>query len=299
MNHNSAKRRIVLFGGTGFLGSSILRKLLKPENEVFTLNRTLLQDEIINTFSVDFLNSNSYKDLLKDIKPDVVISTPWATTEGFWQSESNYEYMRATVELAEIALANGASRFVGLGSSAEYIPTMEDCNSKPTRIDPISAYGKSKLEAGRIISKLVTESGKDFNWLRIFQAYGSKEKPSRLIPQVIKSLSEHRVITIQNPMRILDWVHAEDVANVVDYTIENEIPEHFLDVGTTRGHSVFDVVQKLASLLSAPESLIKTANSNSAVPIVRLVASPDSALFGAGWKPTISLDQGLYKLVNN
>ncbi len=291
--------RILLFGSTGFLGKSILKRLAQAQHEIFTLNRSVNVDRDEFSFCGNILDSASYANILRKIDPSIVITTPWTTTEGFWNSDSNYEYMRATIALAEFSFSGGVERFLGLGSSAEYGETVGAQGAYAKALNPSTKYGQSKAEAGLAISEMAKHYKKDFNWLRIFQAYGPNESSSRLIPQVIHSLSSDKVVKINNASKVLDWIHSDDVASAVAYSLNTEIEEHFLDVGTAKGTSVFEVVEKIALILGANTDRIDISSLNSKAEIFRLVSSPKSALFESGWHPIISLEKGLIDVVNS
>lgn len=289
--------RILLFGSTGFLGKSILDAISKDENEIFTLNRSAWEEKSLNSFRADVLVPSSYLDLIKQINPQVLITTAWATTDGFWHSESNYDYMRATIDLADFALSGNVDHFIGLGSSAELGNTSGYNSGKRAELKPTTEYGKSKAEAGLRISEIAKSYGKNFSWLRVFQAYGRHERESRLIPLVIESLSNGKRIEIQDASKVLDWIHSEDVAGAIKFLLQKNVPDHFLDVGTSEGTSVLAVVEMIATLLGSDKKLIEISNKGSTSQTSQLVCSPESALFRAGWIPKISLDEGLRKVV--
>jgi nucleoside-diphosphate-sugar epimerase len=289
--------RILLFGSTGFLGKSILDAITKNENEIITLNRSAREEKTLNSFRADILEPSSYVDLIKEINPQVLITTAWATTDGFWHSESNYDYMRATIDLADFALSGNIEHFIGLGSSAEYGNTIGFNTGTKTELNPSTEYGKSKTETGLRISEIAKTYGKNFSWLRIFQAYGQYERETRLIPLVIQRLSNGKSIEIQDASKVLDWIHSEDVAGAIKFLLQKDLPDHFLDVGTSVGVSVLEVVEKIAKLLGSDMKLLEISNKGSTTQASRLVCSPESALFRAGWIPKISLDEGLRKVV--
>jgi nucleoside-diphosphate-sugar epimerase len=226
-----------------------------------------------------------------------LITTAWATTDGFWHSESNYDYMRATIDLADFALSGNVDHFIGLGSSAELGNTSGFNSGKRAELKPTTEYGKSKAEAGLRISEIAKSYGKNFSWLRVFQAYGRHERESRLIPLVIESLSNGKKFEIQDASKVLDWIHSEDVAGAIKFLLQKNVPDHFLDVGTSEGTSVLAVVEMIATLLGSDKKLIEISNKGSTSQTSQLVCSPESALFRAGWIPKISLDEGLRKVV--
>lgn len=291
--------RILLFGSAGFLGRSIMEAIGKDGNEIFTLNRSTCQEKSLNSFRADVLDPSSYHALIKQIKPEILITTAWATTDGFWDSESNYEYMRATIKLADIALSGNVKHFIGLGSSAELDNTSGFDGSHDSAMEPRTDYGKSKAEAGLRISDIATANGKRLSWLRIYQAYGRHERESRLIPYAIENLSRGRKIELHNASKVLDWIHGEDVANAVNFLLQNNVLDHFIDVGTSKGTSVFEVVEMIATLLDSDKNLIEVLSQKHTQQLKPLVCSQESALFRAGWKPRLSLDEGLRKVVGS
>jgi len=289
--------RILVFGSTGFLGKSIMDAISKNGNEIFTLNRSTWERKSLNTFRADVLEPSSYVQLIKQINPQILITTAWATTDGFWHSENNYDYMRATVKLADIALSGNVEHFIGLGSSAELDNAIGFNTSLKTEMKPSTEYGKSKAEAGHMISEIAKAYGKNFSWLRIFQAYGQYERESRLIPLVVQCLSSGKKIELKNASKVLDWIHTEDVAGAVNFLLQKNFSDHFLDVGTSIGTSVLEVVELIATLLGSDKNLIEFPIQESSSQTSRLVCSPESALFRAGWRPKFSLDEGLRKVV--
>jgi nucleoside-diphosphate-sugar epimerase len=288
-----------LFGSNGFLGKSILDAISKDGNEIFTLNRSSWEEKSLNSFRADILEPSTYVHLIKQINPQILITTAWATTDGFWHSESNYDYMRATIDLADFALSGNVEHFIGLGSSAELDNTIGSNTAVKIEVKPSTEYGKSKAEAGLRISEMANSYGKNFSWLRIFQAYGRYERESRLIPLVIQSLSNGKKIELQNASKVLDWIHTEDVAGAVNFLLQKSVSGHFLDVGTSEGTSVLEVVEMIATLLGSDKNLIEVPIQESTSQTSRLVCSPESALFRAGWRPRLSLDQGLRKVVQS
>jgi nucleoside-diphosphate-sugar epimerase len=291
--------RILLFGSTGFLGRSIMDAICKDGNEIFTLNRSTCEGKSLNSFRADVLDPSSYELLVKQINPQILITTAWATTDGFWHSESNYDYMRATIKLADFALSGNVEHFIGLGSSAELDNTFGFNGSQHAAMEPTTDYGKSKAEAGLRISDIATANSKCLSWLRIYQAYGRYERESRLIPHALECLSRGKKIELQNASKVLDWIHSEDVGDAVNFLLQNDISDHFLDVGTSKGTSVLEVVEMIATLLGSDTNLIEVLSQEHTQQVEPLVCSQESALFRAGWKPRFSLDEGLRRLVGS
>jgi nucleoside-diphosphate-sugar epimerase len=286
--------RILIFGSNGFLGSS-LRHTLAIDHDVSTVNRNPRPGA--RNFFGDILEPKSYYDIIKTIKPNIVISTAWNTTQNFWENSQNFAYSKATIDLARTAYSLGTDRFIGFGSSAEFEELIQNRNSESTTLRSQNVYGQAKSITGLAIAELSRSYEKQFNWLRIFQAYGENEKSDRLIPQALSSLSLERPIILQNPARELDWIYSGDVSSSVEYIISNEIKDNFIDVGTSVGTTVLQLVRQIAWLLSVSESLVTVSPSSLENSVSRLVCPSNSPLFRHGWKPKMNLQNGLQKLI--
>lgn len=271
----------------------------KEGNDVFTLNRSDVEEKSLNSFQADILEPSSYVQLIQQINPQILITTAWTTTEGFWHSKRNYDYMRATIKLADIALSANVEHFIGLGSAAELDNALGMNDTEDAVVKPTTDYGMSKAETGLTISEIAKAHGKRLSWLRIYQAYGQYEKKSRLVPLAIEYLSNGRKIELQNASKVLDWIHTEDVADAVNFLLQNHISDHFLDVGTSKGTSVLEVVEMIATLLGTDRNLIEVSSQKLNQLVTPLVCSQESELFRAGWKPRYSLDQGLRSVIGS
>jgi nucleoside-diphosphate-sugar epimerase len=140
------------------------------------------------------------------------------------------------------------------------------------------------------------ESGIETSWLRIFQPYGITQDRSRLIPMLIYKLMNQHKVTIDNPNSERDWISVDDIAKAVIWIIEKRIIGS-IDVGTSVGTKTKEIVKLLAALMNVSYENVRL-NLNNSQPD-SLVASPESKLFKANWRPRANFETEIEKIIHS
>jgi len=166
MANQRVKRRVVVTGGAGFIGSHLVDRLVKRDEEVIVLDNFSSGDldflgesiENITLIDIDLLNED-FAGYLENSKivyhlaanPEVQLGI----TKPEVMQEQNVDVTKKVLEAMKIA---GCDNIVFTSTStvygdAEKIPTPEDAE-----LNPISAYGESKLDAEKLIEKYCKEN---------------------------------------------------------------------------------------------------------------------------------------------
>lgn len=214
-----AKDKILITGGTGYLGRHIVIKLkknfkiklitrkdLKPENNL----------EICKTKNIFLEDETWWKKNLRDVK--YLLHLAWDVDKNYQNKSTNLEYMAGTVKIAKIAKnCSSIKSFICIGSESEFGKGSEKKILKEET--PVNIYGFAKLITKNFLEEIFNQSKINLIWLRIFKIYGgTDEKKFRLYPQIIKALKNKKKIKIHNPNTYCDYMEIE---KAVDLIIEN------------------------------------------------------------------------------
>jgi dTDP-6-deoxy-L-talose 4-dehydrogenase (NAD+) len=287
--------RVAVIGANGFLGTTITNRFNIDGWEVLPTSRLNSTQSQQKLSYVDIYDEASIDDFLLKNRPELVISTAWETEHGkFWNKETNIEYAAATTRLASRCYELGVLNFIGLGTMSEYGQAPGPCDSKITPLNPSDLYSKTKSETGIQLKEIAESFGRQFSWLRVFQAFGPKEKELRFIPTLIRTLGSGNKIEISSPHNKMDWIHSEDVASALSFSIANEL-FGFIDIGTGVSTSVADVSKEVSEIFGFDESLLVFNTSEN--PIKKnIYVSESSQILKLGWKPEKSLADRLRSL---
>ena len=224
----------LIVGCTSAVGSRLLVKLL---DQGYRVNGIRLNSncEIKNMNhsceSIDVLNTDP-RIVISKFPSSTLLMTSWITTPGiFWDSPLNSKWAEAYKDLILEFKASGGSRIVGLGSCAEYRLDGKSALSETSVAEPISAYGKSKLEVCHFLAQLEI----DFLWVRTFFQYGPEDYEDKFIASLINAFQKNQVFDLRDPRGRRDYVHIDDVSEVL-FKLIRKGSRGVFNIGT--GHSV-------------------------------------------------------------
>lgn len=286
--------KVLVVGGSGFLGKEIILKLLEDGYEVKSISRNAWINNFCEHLYADISKPDSYFKILKNWSPEVIIQTAWVTDqETYRTSPKNDAYAKSVLAFAEDAFISGVERFINLGSSAEYGEQENLCNAQETLCVPSDIYGLSKSSTLVGLKEIAKKYSAKFSWPRIFQPYGPNQDPKRIIPHSTARLLQGQKVLISNPNTVLDWISSRDVASAISFSIWSDIQNEF-DIGTAVPISIYDTLQILTNLLDTDSDLLTVSSTNdSDKNSKRLVVSESSSIFARGWKPADSIISGL------
>jgi UDP-glucose 4-epimerase len=163
----------------------------------------------------------------------------------------------------------GVSRLLFSSSAAVYgVPASPVVDEKaPTA--PINPYGQTKLLGEQLIAAAGRDAGLSWTALRYFNVVGSAEpvladrEPTNLVPIAFTAMSVGRPLTITGAdyptpdgTGVRDYIHVEDLATahvVAALRLESDpAAAAVYNVGTGRGYSVLEVVERIRSVSGRP-----------------------------------------------
>ena len=300
--------KVLITGASGFVGSNLTRKLLQEGYEVHILsqpffNKWRLIDVLskLNNHTVDLLEAEKLKKLIKEIKPEVIFHLAAAGVFGGISSpekeliEVNF---LGTVNLINACADINYKCFVNTGSSSEY--GSKDKPIKETDIcEPVNTYGISKLAAllyGSFIAKTQNQS---IIGLRLFSPFGPFDDSQRLISSVIIKALRNEEILLSNPKGVRDFIFVEDVVEAYLKSIDlaSQFKGEIFNVGSGREISVSEIVKTICQLTNTKSKIKWGQVSPRPWDTVHWQADISKISHCFIWRPEYSLEQGLKKTI--
>src|SRR3981189_1200677 len=240
--------KILIFGGTGFVGLNIAAALLARGHAVILFDRANLPAAAQHDFA-------GYGDGLTVIQGDVtdrqavmdvvagghdVIVFGAAITAGPARDAADPELIMQVNLLAQLpvlvaARRSGVVRIVNLSSAAAYgaAGSRHALLDEETACDPVSLYAISKFASERVAARLAALWHLDIVSVRLSGVFGRWERATgvrdTLSPQaqLLATIRQHGEAVLPRP-GVKDWIYSLDVADAVTLLIEAPKPKHIL-----------------------------------------------------------------------
>lgn len=219
---NKIKKKILIVGGTGFIGYHLAKACLKKKWDVtsISLNKPKKIRKLIgvNYLTLDISNKRNFK-RLKNTKFNYVINSG-GHVDHFNKKKAKRHHFLAVKNLFEYFCDKKIEKFIQIGSSTEYgktaMPQKEDFSCKP-----ISIYGKNKLKGSNFLIQKYRNSNFPVTILRLYQVYGPNQDTNRFLPDLIQSCLMKNFFYTSNGIQKRDFLFISDAVNAFLKTLNS------------------------------------------------------------------------------
>lgn len=288
--------RVLVTGGSGFIGFHVIPLLLQAGHEVHVAGiDSAGHPEGVQFHEVNLLASDC-RDLLETIRPTHLLHLAWHVPPGqFWTAHENIKWLHASVELLKAFAATGGTRWVGAGTCAEYDWSRSGVFRETDPLVPATLYGACKVAVNNISERLGEELGVEVASGRIFFPYGPRETAGRFMPTVIEALLAGKPVACTEGLQIRDYVFVEDVAAAFVRILESSIVGA-VNIGSGVPVAIRNVGCQLGEI-TGRAGLIRWGGIPSRPGEPQEVVADVSRLKSLGWLPHHPLGEGLKRTV--
>ncbi|WP_454648973.1 NAD-dependent epimerase/dehydratase family protein [Bradyrhizobium liaoningense] len=240
--------KVVIFGGTGFVGLNLAEVLLARGHAVTLYDRAALppasqrslldfrerlrivQGDITDAAGIDALIAEGWDAIV--LGAAITAGDDLERTSPARVLEIN---VMAQIPILQAAIRHGVRRVVNLSSASAYgaAGQRHQVLDEETACDPVSFYAISKFTSERSVARHAELFGGDFLSVRLSAVFGPWERAGavRDTPslqfQILAAFARGEPAIMPGP-GIKDWTYAPDAAEAVAVLIEAERPRHRL-----------------------------------------------------------------------
>lgn len=296
-------KKIIVTGGSGFIGSHLTRRLCREGAEVAILckyNSVMDNVRLVDVWSdikvleADIRNQDSLVQIA-DYKPDIIYHLAAYNHVGdsfLHVSEAMHSNAVGTANVIEAY--DGYERFVYIATSEVYgrqedVPFAEDMTP-----NPISPYAVGKY-SGELYCKMKMErSDRRIVVIRPFNAYGPYQSPRAVIAEMILTCLAGKPVYATEGIQTRDF---NFVGNLVDgfvlAGIREEAVGKTINIGSGEEIAIRDLIKLIHSLTESQSDLHIGALELRPTEIWRMFAANDQAQQILGWSPNVSFEDGM------
>ncbi|MBI5701740.1 NAD-dependent epimerase/dehydratase family protein [Candidatus Saganbacteria bacterium] len=309
------KKKVLITGGAGFIGSALARNLLKKDLDIrlFDLDFSNLESfqanqEIISKTEMvrgSILDTNALGNAVRGC--DYVIHL--AAMLGVRRTETkrmeclNINIL-GTINVLEACLKEKIKKVLFTSSSEVYgetngLPILEDSPK-----NPISVYAITKLAGEEYLKAYANRYGLNYSVVRFFNVYGPGQVAEFVMPRFIKNVLEGSAPTIYGDgSQIRAFCYVEDAAEgATKALLSSEADQQAFNIGNNKEPiAMRDLAIKVLAVSGKkiePKYIpMSDSDRNSSREIIRRVPSIDKARKILKYEPTVLLDEGISKVM--
>jgi UDP-glucose 4-epimerase len=294
--------RILVLGGSGFLGSHIVDKFLAEKHDVVVYDlypeRFRRSPGGITFHTGDFGNVGALDELIAT-GFDAVIHCVSTTTPKSSNESPEFDIQSnviGTLYLLDICVKYKVRKVVFLSSGGTVYGDIGDKEmvDETHAVRPMCSYGVSKLTIEHYLDVYRHQRGLDYVALRLSNPYGERQSPLRALGALTVFL--HRTLKRQSVeiwgdgSVTRDFIYVGDVADAVLAATTRPVYGIF-NVGTGTGLSLRDILNHITTVVGIEPSVTWLASRSFDVP--RIVLDANKLKLATNWHTKTSIESGV------
>ena len=294
------KKKILITGGTGFIGYHLARACLKKGFVVKSLStkKPSKQRKLKNVkyLICDVSNKKRLSKIL-DHNFDYIVNLAGYVDHSNKKKTKKSHY-DGCKNLASFFLNSKIKKFIQIGSSIEYgkiqSPQIENNLNKQKTY---SVYGTSKLLSTKFLLNLNDKFNFPVSILRLYLVYGPNQDANRVIPITIMNAINDNSFDCSSGSQLRDFIYIDDLVNAILKALSNKKTNgEILNIASGKPIKIKNMILKICKLVGYGRprfGKIKFRRDE----IKNLFPSIAKAKRLLNWKPLIDINLGLKKTI--
>lgn len=290
--------RVVVTGARGFIGRHLLARL-EADTAVTEIHGVhspaggALPPTTRTTWhSLDLTAPSAAASLIAAARPTHLIHAAWITAHNdYWESPANLRWLATSCDLLQAFLAAGGTRFVQIGTAAEYDWSHGYMAEGVTPERPSTLYGVAKKSFHDVLQTAASKAGCSAATGRVFFGYGPFENAGRIIPYACRQLAAGEPAAFSSGSAWRDFLYIDDLADAAIALLRSSL-QGAVNLSSGDPVRLAEIVTRLGEISGRPELVQLGARPDRAGDPPMLVGD-STRIRSTGWRPAHDLASGL------
>jgi len=300
------KKKILVTGAAGYIGSMLCEEFVRKGFEVSAVDILSYSKSSLNHlfffknfsfFNYDITKKNNLKKLIKNVDFIIplaaLVGAPLCEKFKKKATQINFNQIKDILELRKkkqkIIYLNSNSGY-GIGKKNKY------CDEK-SLLNPISHYGKTKVDAEK---KLIKDINKNFISFRLATVFGYsyRMRTDLIVNYYVKESINRSRIDVYEPKFRRNFIHVRDVVRAIMFSVKNfnKMKNNVYNLGLSNANITKLQLAKKVKKINPKTKIIILKNRND--PDQRDYFVSNKKIEKIGFKPKVSLETGILETFN-
>jgi nucleoside-diphosphate-sugar epimerase len=296
------KKKILIVGGSGFIGYHLAKGCLKKKWNVVSIStHKPKKKRYLKKVKYIICDISEKKILKKKIKEKFNYVVNLGGHVDHSNSKKTFlSHYIGLKNLAEIFQLKKPELFLQIGSGGEYgkskSPHTEENENKLGK----SVYYKSKFLASEHLVSLFRKKNFPSTILRLYQIYGPRQDKNRIVPIAIDNCLKNKIFNCSSGLQWRDFLYVQDLVNCIFkvFRYKNRVKGEIINIGSGKTMQVKKIISLVREKIGKGRPLfgkIKMREDE----ILKVYPSIKKANKILNWKPSTHLSRGLQFTIND
>lgn len=294
-------RNVIVTGANGFIGSSLVKKLVSKEIRVLAIDRSFMIDKLPDNNLITKIETSidNVETLISKIPKnsyDTFYHLAWAGVNGAMKADPIVQLKNTeiTITCAKAAKEINCKKFLCAGTIAEQgvksLPNLEKTSGG-------MIYGATKYVTRVMLETYCKNIDLNYVWMQFSNIYGPSNKTGNLVSYTIEELKKGREAVFGSAEQTYDFIYVEDLLEAIYRLGKCKTKNNFYFIGSGVPRKLKDYLEDIGRIFGAPD-LIKigvrpddgikyTLDMFDTSPLKNEIGEYTSTMFEEGIKHTI------------
>lgn len=310
MNDFWKDKRILVTGAGGFIGSHLVETLLHRGAKVRAFVRYTSRNDLgllkllsaedlasVEIIGGDLRDEHAIHDAVKGcdlvFHLGALISIPYSYVHPAEVASTNF---MGTLNVLMACREHGVKRLMHTSTSEVYGTARQVPINESHALQGQSPYSASKIGADKLVESFVAAYNLPAVTVRPFNTFGPRQSARAVIPTIITQALAKDEIRLGNLSTTRDFTFVTDTVNGFLCAAEAQgVEGGIFNLGTGEEISIGDLAQRIISRVGRTVRITEDSQRlrPEASEVMRLLSDNSLAVQRLGWRPQVTLDQGL------
>ena len=309
-------KKIIVTGGLGFIGSNLIKLLIKKNYFVINIDKVSYASNFYNTrdfsnkknykfIKLDINNKSKFKKILKLYKPFAIFNLA-AETHVDRSIDSPAEFIRSNITgvfnllevFREYSKKNKKAKLVHISTDEVYGDVLKGRSKETDPYKPSSPYAASKASSDHLVYSYVRTYNLNAVITNCSNNYGPHQHPEKLIPKLIYNIINNKPLPLYGKgENSREWIFVDDHCAALLKVLQNGIKGDFYNIGSNINSSNLDIANQLINIAKKKFNLGKNVKikfvKDRPGHDVRYALDSKKIFSKLKWKSKVNLKKGL------
>ena len=314
------KKRIIVTGGLGFIGSNLIDLLLKKNYQVINVDKITYSSNFYNI--KEFKKNKNYKFIRCDISskklekifnrynPNGIFNLA-AETHVDRSIDNPKSFINSNIigvfNILEIfkkfSKKNKKTRLIHISTDEVYGDILFGRTKEDFPYNPSSPYAASKASSDHLVSSYVRTYKIPAIITNCSNNYGPKQHPEKLIPKLIYNILTNKILPIYGKGKnSREWIYVMDHCEALVKIFKKGKIGNFYNIGSNKNIINIEICKKLLKIAKSKVNIGKNVKikfvKDRPGHDIRYALNSNKIINELNWKPKTNFEEGLIKTFN-